>query len=85
MWTKVSGCDHAASEDLLTESKFTLMLPTLVAPTGTMPKKPYRHRPRRATRSFRTNRFASRFTMYGDTENSSPLQSTKSATLASET
>ena len=56
-----------------TWSKFILMLPTLVAPTGTIPKKPCFQRPSKATRSFRTNRFSRRFAMYGETENSSPM------------
>lgn len=58
--------------NVLTESKLTLILPTLVAPTGTIPKKPCRHRPRSATRSLSTNRFWRRLAIYGDTENSSP-------------
>lgn len=56
----------------LTVSKLILMLPTLVAPTGTMLKKPYRHRPSIATRSLSTKRFCNRLAMYGETENSSP-------------
>ena len=69
--------------ELLTESKFTLMLPTFVAPTGTILKKPYRHRPRSATRSLSTNRFWSRLAIYGDTENSSPGLSVSYASMAS--
>lgn len=55
-----------------TLSKLTLMLPTFVAPTGTMPKKPYRQRPSNATRSLRTKRLANRLTRNGETENNSP-------------
>lgn len=55
-----------------TLSKLTRIEPTLVAPTGTIEKKPYRQRPRRATRSFRTKRSASLPTIQGDTEKSSP-------------
>src|SRR6266702_279447 len=50
------------------------MLPTFVAPTGTMPKNPCRQRPRSATRSLSTNRFSARFATQGETENSSPAR-----------
>ena len=36
-------------------SKFTLIDPTLVAPTGVYEKKPQRHRPKRTTLSFSVN------------------------------
>ena len=44
-------------------SKLMWIEPTLVAPTGVMLKKPWRQRPRRATRSFSVNRFGTRFAM----------------------
>lgn len=59
----------------LTESKFTRIEPTFVAPTGIIEKKPYRQRPRRATRSLRTKRSASLPTIQGETEKSSPARS----------
>ena len=55
-----------------TVSKLTLILPTFVAPTGTMLKNPYFHLPRRATRSLRTKRLCNLLAIYGDTEKSSP-------------
>lgn len=57
---------------MLTWSKLILMLPTLVAPTGTMPKNPYFHLPSSATRSFSTNTSDSLFTIHGETEKRSP-------------
>ena len=73
IWAKVrSNLSQGVRHRARTLSKLTLMLPTFVAPTGTMPKNPYRHRPNNATRSFKTNRFARRLAMYGETENNSP-------------
>ena len=69
-WSTVSG--EQGGRTGRTVSKLTLMEPTLVAPTGTIEKNPCLHLPRRATRSFRTKRFAMRFAIYGETEKSSP-------------
>lgn len=67
---------NAGYADVLrTWSKLILMLPTFVAPTGTMLKKPCFHRPSSATRSFSTNRFSSRFAIHGETEKRSPVYS----------
>src|SRR5882762_3369265 len=52
MSVEVSG----GANDWITVSKLILMLPTLVAPTGTIEKNPYFQRPSNATRSLRTNR-----------------------------
>ena len=59
-------------ENTLTLSKLMFILPTFVAPTGTMPKNPCLQRPRSATRSLSTNKFSKRLAMKGDTENNSP-------------
>lgn len=69
----LSQMEQSAVWRTVTWSKLILMLPTFVAPTGTIPKKPCFHRPRSATRSFSTKRFSSRFAMYGETEYSSPV------------
>lgn len=68
-----SARERTEGEEKRTESKLTRMEPTLVAPTGTMEKKPWRHRPRRATRSLRTNRSWSLLAIQGETEKSSPV------------
>lgn len=68
-------CQDAVQTKKPTLSKLILMLPTLVAPTGTMPKKPNFQRPSKATRSFRTNKFSNRFAIQGETEKRSPAQS----------
>lgn len=48
------------------------MEPTLVAPTGTIPKKPYLHLPNKATLSLSTNKSFNLFAIQGLTEKSSP-------------
>lgn len=58
------------------------MLPTLVAPTGIIEKKPWRHRPRRATRSLRTKRSWSLLAIQGETEKSSPVGARQSESEA---
>jgi hypothetical protein len=66
--------DDEKNEYPLTRSKLIFMLPTLVAPTGTMPKEPCCHCPSSATRSFDTNRFSTHFATHGETKNSSPAR-----------
>ncbi|KAH3687247.1 hypothetical protein WICPIJ_001763 [Wickerhamomyces pijperi] len=55
-------------------SKLTLILPTFVAPTGIMEKKPYFQYPKRATLSFNTKSLFNVLWKYGATLNNSPMK-----------
>jgi len=58
---------------MLTSSIVKTTDPTLVAPTGTIEKKPYFHLPIRATRSLTANKLWTKLTIAGDTLSKCPF------------